>query len=335
MRSVTRQGWTGIAGALLLAVAGLGSFARPALAAPGSAVVGGRITFRDGTRTVRASEVERMRWGHMTLELRRGWEVYPARIDENGSFTVTGPPGTYRVEYLRLGELAEFFVPHDVEARAGQLTCLGTLEIFVGDLKQDLGSNTASELRVIDDCATLGPELANAGGGTGAGAPAGAVRTSLARAMPREAKPLTAMDVLLGFRAELDLAQGGVSSLRGAFVLPLGHESSWIVGASAMAVSGSFVDSHWPPPVGGAPARSVWGGTAGVGGRTWIVEGMAYGGFLSDPGRGGHGPMGGVSGRLGNFLFGFGGRLELYASGDNLLAFTIDLSPVGFLGSLL
>jgi hypothetical protein len=316
-----------VAGALLA----LGLCASPALAAPGSAVVAGRLTFRDQTRTARASEVERMRWGHMTLELRHGWEVFPARIDENGVFTVTGPPGTYRVEYLRLGELAEFFVPHDVEARAGQVTCLGTLEVFVGDLKEDLGSNTASQLHVIDDCATLGPELANAS----AGAPAGKVEASLARAVPREPKSLTAMDVLLGFRAELDLSKGGIASWRGAFVLPLGHESSWLVGASAMAVSGSFVDSHWPPAPGGAPARSVWGGTAGVGGRAWIVEGMAYGGFLSDPGRGGHGPLGGVSGRLGNFLLGFGGRLEVYGSGDSLLAFTIDLSPVGLLGSLL
>jgi hypothetical protein len=296
-----------------------------------TAVVGGRIMFRDAARTATPAEAERLRWGHLSLELRHGWEVFTARPDASGVFTIAGPPGRYQLEYVRVGELAEFFVPQEVEARPGQVTCLGTLEVQVQDLTHDLGNNTSSDLHVLDDCATIGPDLQRASGATAS------VKTSLARPAPRATKHLSVVDVLVGFRAEGDAASGGFSSLRGNLVLPLGKESDWLVAASVIHVSAAFVNSRWPlPAAGGAPATDAWGGSAGAGYRVLsAVEGMVYGGYLGNTGRGGHGPLGGASLRIGTFLFGIGGRIEAYGTGERVGSLTLDVSPVGLLGALL
>jgi hypothetical protein len=302
---------------------------RAAAAAP-TATMTGRIVFRDANRTATPAEVERLRWGHIILELRHDHEVFAVRPDGNGVFNVTGPPGRYVIEYVRLGELAEFFVPHEVDVRPGDVTCLGTLEVVVQDLAKDLGNNSSGELNIVDDCADI---RSNAGG---ASAPAGEVAKSLARPAPRAGQTLSLLDVLLAFRAEADLSSGGLSSARGAFVLPLGKESDVLVAASVMNVGASFVNERWPASaVGGPAAKTAWGGTVGAGYNLWILEGLVYGGFLGDTGRGGHGSLAGFSLRLGTFLFGIGGRLDFYGTGDHVGAFTIDLSPVGLLGSLL
>jgi hypothetical protein len=321
-------------------VLGLVPLALAAAAMPGvvqaapTATVAGRIRFRDATRVAQPGEVERMRWGHIAVDLRRGSEVLTARPSADGAFTVTGPPGTYVLEYIRLGELAEFFEPHAVDARAGEVTCIGTLEISVPNLANDLGSNTASEVHVVDDCPALRPALANLGG---ASAPEGAVRTSLARPAPYPEESLSALDVLLAFRAEMDVAKGGLSSVRGDFVLPLGKQSSWLVAASVTHMSASFVDSRWPAPAAGGPApKSAWGATGGAGYRPWtFLEAVAYGGYSADAGRGAHGGLAGFQVRLGWFMFGIGGRMDFYGSGDSVGALTLDLSPIGLLGSLL
>lgn len=304
---------------------------RWASAAP-TATVTGKIVFRDANRSATAGEVERLRWGHVSVELRHGQEIFAARPDANGVFSVEGPPGTYVFEYVKLGELAEFVEPHAVEARAGRTTCLGTLEVVVPDLAKDLGSNSASELHVIDDCASL---RADAGGGR---APASEVTTALARPAPYPSSSLSAMDVLIAFRAEADLSKGGLSSLRGSFVLPLGKESDWLLAASVTHVSASFVDSRWPVMAGApnAPASAAWGGTVGAGYQAWsFLEALAYTGFLSDTGRGAHGALGGASLRLGTMVFGFGGRIDFFSSGGSVGAFMIDVSPVALLGMLL
>jgi hypothetical protein len=273
--------------------------------------------------------------------MRRGWEVYSARPDADGVFTISGPPGRYRLEYLRIGELAEFVVPHEVEARAGRLTCLGTLEVVVGDMTQDLGNNTASNLRVRDDCATIEPQLrrvAGGGEGGGGGGPVAEVKTGLARPVPPESKLPGVLDVLVAFRGEVAFNTQNATSLRVDFVLPLGEESdhgNWLVAASAIHVSSTFVNDRWPAP-GAPPPSSVWGGSVGAGYNIWALEALASAGYLADPGRGAHGPLAGLSLRLGNFLWGFGGRVEFYPStGDRVASLTLDVSPFGLLGALL
>jgi hypothetical protein len=127
-------------------------------------------------------------------------------------------PGRYVIEYVRLGELAEFFVPHEVDVRPGDVTCLGTFEVVVQDLAKDLGNNSSGELNIVDDCADI---RSNVGG---ASAPAGEVAKSLARPAPR-AESLSLLDVPL-LRAERICPRR--PRPRAAFVLPLGNPTcSW------------------------------------------------------------------------------------------------------------
>jgi len=189
---------------------------------------------------------------------------------------------------------------------------------------------------VRDDCASIEPQLRRT---AGEGTATAAIRTSLPRPVPAESKLPGPMEMLVAFRGELAFASE-VTSLRANFVLPLGEDNDhgqWLVAASAIHVSSSFVNARWPAP-GAPPPSSVWGGSVGAGYTFSILEALAFGGFLADPGRAGsaHGPLGGVSLRLGSFIWGFGGRVEWYPStGDRVASFTIDVSPMGLLGSLL
>jgi hypothetical protein len=323
--------------------------ARTAAAAPASVVIGGRITFRDAVREARSEEVERLRWGHIVIEIRNGWNVYTARPDANGLFTITGPPGTYRLEYVRIGQLAEFFVPHEAVAR-GAFTCLGTIEVLVRDISQDLGNNVSSQLRVRDDCATIGPglkQLAAAGdGGGGSGAADAEIHASLPRPVSAPIWSPHPLAVLVAFRGDVGFAStpGGskVSSLRGDFVLPVGHGDSvghWLAGATLIRVGSDFTAARFGATgtAGQAiPAHTVWGGAVGGGHELWMFEVMAWAGAIGNPGVGAHGPFVGASLRFGTLTWGFGGRFDSYPStGDSVGSFMIDLSPFGLLGSLL
>jgi len=60
----------------VVALATLG-VARTAVAdSPPTVVIGGRITFRDAVREARSEEVERLRWGHIVIEIRNGWNGF-------------------------------------------------------------------------------------------------------------------------------------------------------------------------------------------------------------------------------------------------------------------
>jgi len=304
-------------------------------AASSTVVVGGRITFRDEAREVKTEEAERLRWGHIVVEIRNGWEVFSARPDANGMFTITGPPGKYRLEYIRVGQLAEFFVPHEAVAAAGGLTCLGTIEVQVKDITKDLGNNTASRLNVRNDCSLIGSELARLAGTSGE------VTASPPRPVPKPTWTPSPISLLVAFRGSAAFAGGNfASSLRADFVLPLGVDNDhgqWLAGATLIYIDKGFVDSKWPVPVGViSNIHSVWGGAVGAGYNYSILEIMAWGGATGDPGRGAHGPFGGVSARLGSFLWGFGLRGDWYpGTGDQITSFMIDLSPFGLLGALL
>jgi hypothetical protein len=333
-----------VGGAALAAlVAAPSGGAGAATRAASAGTLGGRIVFRDAAREVRAEEVERLRWGHIAVELRRGWDTFSVRPDSSGMFVLAGPPGTYRIEYIRIGQLAEFFAPHDVEVRPGKLTCMGTLEVLVGNVAQDVGNNAAtSSLSVRDDCAIIGPELQRLGAGSGSAA-ASPPMTALARPVPAPSFTPTVLEVLVGLRAEASLTSGAqeVAALRASLVVPLSADrgkGNWIASASAVHVSGEFVDARWPAVSGvpSAPARSVWGGALGAGYNVWLLEFQAFGGYLANPGRGGHGALFGGSVRYGSSILGFGLRMDAYPTqGEQVGSFTIDLSPIGVLGSLL
>jgi hypothetical protein len=321
--------------------------ARSAVAGtPPSVVIGGRVTFRDAVREARSEEVERLRWGHIAIEIRNGWNVFTARPDANGLFTITGPPGTYRLEYVRIGQLAEFFVPHEAVVARGAFTCLGTIEVQVRDITQDLGNNVSSQLNVRDDCAAIGPGLrqlaaAATDGAGGAGADA-EIRASLPHPAPEPIWSPHPLAVLVAFRAEVafattQLQQTKVSSLRADFVLPIGHgdvAGHWLAGATVIRVGADFSAARFGP--GPTAAQTVWGGAVGAGHELWMFEAMGWGGAIGDPGVGAHGPFIGGSLRFGNFTWGAGARLDYYPStGDSVGSFMVDLSPIGLLGHLL
>jgi hypothetical protein len=305
-----------------------------ASAAAATVVVGGRITFRDDAREVKPEEAERLRWGHIVVEIRNGWEVFSARPDAEAMFTITGPPGRYRLEYIRVGQLAEFFVPHEAVVAAGGVTCLGTIEVQVKDITKDLGNNTASRLNVRNDCSLIGSELARRAGTSGE------VTASPPRPVPTPTWTPSPIQLLVAFRGSAAIVSNYVSSLRADFVLPLGKDGDrgqWLAGATLIHIDKEFVDSRWPVPVGVlSNIHSVWGGAVGAGYNYAILEMMAWAGATGDPGRGAHGPFAGASARIGSFLWGFGLRADWYpGTGDRITSFMVDISPFGLLGALL
>ena len=324
-----------LGGFLCVAIAVVVAAPPVAAAATPSVVIGGRIKFRDASREARSEEVERLRWGHISVEMRNGWQAYAARPDANGLFTITGPPGKYRLEYLRLGELAEFFVPHEAVAAKDGVTCIGTIEVVVDDLRKDLGNNSSSRVNVRDDCDAIAPDLGRLAGTDAA------VKASPARPVPERAWTPHPLALLVAFRADIGLAstgaQTGVSSLRANYVLPLGRGDSvghWLAGASLIRVGGDFVSQRWDYY---GPVQTSWGGAVGAGHELWFLEAMVWAGAMSNPGQGGgHGPFGELSLRFGSFTFGFGPRIAYYpTTGERVGSVMIDLSPVGLLGHLL
>ena len=341
-----------VGAAALLSVVALATLgvARTAAAAPATVVIGGRITFRDAYREARSEEVERLRWGHIVIEIRNGWQVFTARPDANGLFTITGPPGTYRLEYVRVGQLAEFFVPHEAVATRGAFTCLGTIEVLVRDITQDLGNNVSSQLNVRNDCAAIGPGLKQLAATAADGGPVSGADAEIRASLPHPVSPPLwtphPLAVLVAFRADLGFAStpGGskISSLRADFVLPVGHGDTlghWLAGATLIRVGSDFTQARFGATgtAGQAiPAHTVWGGALGAGHELWMFELMAWAGATGDANVGPHGPFVGGSLRFGSLTWGFGGRIDSYPSaGDSVGSFTIDISPMGLLGSLL
>jgi hypothetical protein len=333
------------------------AFVAPALAPARAAAatpvtIGGRVVFRDATREARSQDVERLRWGHITVELHHGWQVFAARPDENGLFAITGPPGTYRIEYVRVGEQAEFFPPHEVEASPGRFTCIGTLEITVKDMSQDLGQNTGSALRVRPDCAEFdsalrqlgrgagAPNAASAGDDAGGEASGGSLRISLARPIPPETYAPSPMDVLVGLRAEFDFTSQYLTALRANLVVPVTEDNghgNWIVGGSVVRVPAKFINSRWTVAGVDTPLTgAAWGGTVAAGYSIWAIEVEAFGGYLGGLARGPSGPSLGGTLRFGTILFGITGRVEEYLGrGGQLATLNLDISPIGILGALL
>lgn len=128
-----------------------------ALASGGAA--GGRLVIRDGHSTLTPKQAERELGGEpIGLEVLGGSEVYEAALDADGYFVIEAPPGTYRLEYLRVGEKAEFIPPQELRIEEGALTCAGSLSVDTGHV-ENLGSNQQSSIQVTGDCDKLWPRL--------------------------------------------------------------------------------------------------------------------------------------------------------------------------------
>ncbi len=331
-KSVTGTRRALVLGALGAAAISLAPVGQARAADSRSAVIVGRVTFRDSAHQAKAEDVERLRWGRLIVEMRRGWDVYAANLDANGFFSISGPPGTYRLDYVRLGQLTEFVAPHEVKARAGHATCLGTLEITVADLGRDLGNNNGSQMQVRDDCTAMEPDVQRLGN-----ADAGITR-SVAKPVAHHWNGPSAVEIAAGLRAEL--AINDAATVRGSLLVPISQDTGYgnfVASARVLHMSASFENQNLSAAgTNITNATTKWGGSVGAGYSIWLIEALVHGGFVAGDGPGEHGPMVGGSLRLGTFLVGIGLDIESYPSANRQLTLlTLDLSPLGLLGSLL
>jgi hypothetical protein len=297
-----------------------------------SATIVGRVTFRDSAHQAKAEDVERLRWGRLIVEMRRGWDVYSSNLDANGFFSITGPPGTYRLDYVRVGQLSEFVAPHQVKARAGQVTCLGTLEITVADLGRDLGNNTGSQVQVRDDCAALEPDVHRLGSDDAQ------IARSVAVPVVHHWNGPSVVEIAAGLRVQAAINDKG-TTVGATWLVPITEDTGtgkFVAAAQLLHLSSTF-ESRNLNDVGNVPSvPAKWGGAVGAGYSIWLVEALLHGGFLAGDAPGEHGAMVGGSLRLGTFLFGIGLEIDRYPSANaQLQLLTLDLSPIGLLGSLL
>ena len=282
-------------------------------------VVGGRLQLRAGNAEVSLAGARTAAGGEaLGLEVRRGGQVLEAALDEDGYFWVNAPAGTYRLEYLRVGARAEFFAPQEIVVQPGVLTCAGTIALEL-DRAEALGANVNNRVTVSDQCAEAMPRLRAAAGA------AGAERVALARPGPlyEHEDGVSWRALVIGLRAEVAL--GGHVAVRGLYHLP------------PLASEGPFsrlvflAGGGW---IRGDNNERAYDVTVGAGMHVWYFELLAISGARW-PELGGvaAGPVAGGVVRLQTVTFGFGVRVEALPARAGF--FTIDVAPLGVLGSLL
>jgi hypothetical protein len=309
MRSTRLLGVT-----LLCGLCGLVGSAR----ADPSGVVGGRLLLRAGNREVSLAAARAALGGDkIVVELRRGAQVLEASLDEDGYFWLEAPAGAYRLEYLRIGKRAEFFAPHEVVVQPGALTCAGTVALEV-DQVESLGANVSNRVTVTDQCAETTPRLRRV-------ARTATERVTIAQPGPQfeHLGHVEWRDLVIGPRVEL--AIGDPVIVRGLLrVPPLAHEGPFSRLILLVGGGGLRGDRH----------EFVYDITLGAGVHVVYFDLLAVSGARWPEVQGVHvGPVLGGVARLHSTILGLGVRVEALPS--RAAFFTIDLAPLGLLGSLL
>jgi hypothetical protein len=285
-------------------------------------VVGGRLLLRAGNREVSLAAARAALGGEkIVLELRRGAHVLEASLDEDGYFWLKAPAGAYRLEYLRIGKRAEFFAPHEVVVQPGALTCAGTVALEV-DQVESLGANVNNRVTVTDQCAETTPRLRRVAGT----APERVIeRVTIAQPGPQfeHLGHVEWRDLVIGPRVEL--AIGDPVIVRGLLrVPPLAHEGPFSRLILLVGGGGLRNDHH----------EFVYDITLGAGVHVVYFDLLAVSGARWPEAQGVHvGPVLGGVARLHSTILGLGVRVEALPS--RTAFFTIDLAPLGLLGSLL
>lgn len=306
----------------LAAVAAASPEPRP----PPAAAVAGRFMFRQKGQLLAPRDLRRALHGaRLAVALRRGWEVVVAPVADDGSFQASATAGVWRIEWLEVGGKAELLAPHEVDARPGQTTCAGQLELALQDVESELGANAGSQLAVVDRCAGLPP-----------GPNRLPVVTGIARAGSdyEGSGSRGVLEILAGLRGGWAWGSGENDATVGGWRLemvtglssPLGHAGNLLLVASFADVSRE-VSGLVGPPLAATRAVGLGAGFAPFG---WL-EGTA-GGEVRFGGRGGVVPW--LALRAGNPAFGIGGRAAFGPDGREL-SITLDLSPLFLVGSLL
>jgi hypothetical protein len=299
---------------LLVGLCGLAGTAR----ADASGVVGGRLLLRAGTSEVSLAAARAAVGGErIVLELRRGAQVLEATLDEDGYFWARAPAGVYRIEYLRVGKRAEFFAPQEVVVQPGALTCAGTLGLELDPI-ESLGANVNNRVTVTDQCAETTPRLRRAAG-------TAIERVALAQPGPQfeHTTGVTWRDLVIGLRAEV--AFGDFRVVRGLFrIPPLTQDGPW--SRSILLVGGGALRGDRNELI-----RDV---TLGAGLQLWYFDLLAIGGARWPEVQGVNTGLvaGGVI-RAQITILGLGLRVEALPAKTAYL--TVDLAPLGLLGSLL
>jgi hypothetical protein len=293
--------------------------------APAAAV--GRLVFRDGKAALSVKDARRAVGGkRIALELRDGWNVVPARVDDDGFFVAEGAAGDYVLEYLTVGDAAEFLpAPQRVSLRAGEVACAGTIELAYRDLPAELGQNAGGTLSVNDRCADLASRAASVAGGR-------TVKTRIAAPVPAPGIQRSGWEIISAPRLGGDWSgSGGVTRTVWNVQLAVGLTAPISTRGTIFAIGAAGQGSV--EEFSGKASYSVY--SAGVGwdptGATELAGGVEWHG--STPGSKG-GPGGFASFRFGSYGFGIGVR-GVMAPDARTLGITVDCAPLVVLGGLL
>jgi len=292
---------------------------------PRSASVTGRLMFREKGRLLAPRDLRRALHGaRLAIGLRRGWDVLVAPVGDDGSFHASATAGVWRIEWLEVGGKSELLAPHEVDARPGQTTCAGQLELAMQDVESELGANAGSQLAVVDRCAGLVP-------GNRQPVVPGVARPG---ADYEGAGSRGALEMLAGLRGGWAFGEGENGATVGGWRLELvGGLSSPLGQGRNLLLVASFADANREvsgvvgPPVAATRAIGLGGGYAPFG---WLEA--TAGGEVRFGGRSGLVPW--LALRAGNPAFGLGGRAAFGPDGREL-SITVDLSPLFLVGSLL
>ncbi len=277
-------------------------------AAPGGARISGMLAFRLRNHSVPLAEVQRLSGGkRIGLSLRRGWAVIPARIGEDGRFLADVSPGTWRLEWIDVGERAEALAsPLVIDARAGATSCAGAIEISFDDLESELGANAGGTVRVEDRCRELG-------GGASLARPANDPPADL---------DVDVADVIAGIRTEISTAGKHALALRASWAFPFRRPAAWrgsiiAIGAASRVFSDSEDHFAFEAGAGFSPLNGFE---------------LAAGGRLRTAGPSGIAPWAGI--RWGGLAYALNAR-AVFESDGVAWHVGLDLTPFFVLGSSL
>jgi len=276
------------------------------------ASVTGRLRFVQGGKTVSVGDAQRLLGGkRIGLTLRAGWNVAQARVDPDGRFSADVDPGTWRLEWIDVGEGAEVLpTPLEAEARDGRSTCIGQVTLTFDDVQSELGANAAGTVTVEDKCDELAKGKGSVSLAKPAGDPAG------------DQLAVDAMDVLMGLRTEAAFQKDDLG-LRVSWSVPFRRPLSW---QGNFLVSGGVI-RYWDADKNTRDALEVGGGFSPYGG----IE--LAGGLQAPLGSGGKAaPWANL--RWGGNAYALNFR-AIFAPGGTVWCFGLDLTPFHVLGSFL